>query len=209
MNSLCVGGSSWGSIRQQSITSERLTSAVMAKPASIRYSNAISRSVNEEQELTWLSISVCGLLCALQNGVSAVFVLKNRCWTKNAVAEITCSRRQVSSHTSIGRSVGPPGAGDNVTARPYCVLVGERGFEPPTSSSRTKRATELRYSPKVYKSITHVEIKEQIGLTAVGRSRSYFCAPGPLLSNQTNPLGHFLYESRLAPNATKASERRT
>ncbi len=36
-----------------------------------------------------------------------------------------------------------------------CVLVGERGFEPPTSSSRTKRATELRYSPKLEKSIMH------------------------------------------------------
>ena len=75
------------------------------------------------------------------------------------------SRRQA----SIGRVVGPPGADSYVTARPCCILVGERGFEPPTSSSRTKRATELRYSPKVYKSITHIEIKEQIGLKAVVR----------------------------------------
>ena len=27
------------------------------------------------------------------------------------------------------------------------VLVGARGFEPPTSSSRTTRATKLRYAP--------------------------------------------------------------
>ena len=26
-------------------------------------------------------------------------------------------------------------------------MVGERGFEPPTSSSRTKRAAKLRHSP--------------------------------------------------------------
>ena len=26
-------------------------------------------------------------------------------------------------------------------------MVGARGFEPPTSSSRTKRATKLRYAP--------------------------------------------------------------
>ena len=29
-------------------------------------------------------------------------------------------------------------------------LVGEGGFEPPTSWSRTKRATRLRYSPMTY-----------------------------------------------------------
>ena len=29
------------------------------------------------------------------------------------------------------------------------MLVGERGFEPPASSSRTKRATKLRHSPYI------------------------------------------------------------
>ncbi len=37
----------------------------------------------------------------------------------------------------------------------HTVLVGERGFEPPTSSSRTKRATKLRYSPKAKISIAY------------------------------------------------------
>ena len=31
--------------------------------------------------------------------------------------------------------------------------VGERGFEPPTSSTRTTRATKLRYSPTTFSSI--------------------------------------------------------
>ena len=31
---------------------------------------------------------------------------------------------------------------------PFSELVGERGFEPLTFWSRTKRATRLRYSPK-------------------------------------------------------------
>ena len=51
---------------------------------------------------------------------------------------------------------------ENKMDQPACVLVGERGFEPPTSSSRTKRATELRYSPNVEKSITHDRGFEQI-----------------------------------------------
>jgi hypothetical protein len=29
------------------------------------------------------------------------------------------------------------------------LLVGVRGFEPPASSSRTKRATKLRYTPRI------------------------------------------------------------
>jgi hypothetical protein len=34
------------------------------------------------------------------------------------------------------------------------LLVGVRGFEPPASSSRTKRATRLRYTPNVWENIS-------------------------------------------------------
>jgi hypothetical protein len=40
----------------------------------------------------------------------------------------------------------PPAA---IAAVIYCCLVGVRGFEPPASSSRTTRATGLRYTPNM------------------------------------------------------------
>ena len=36
---------------------------------------------------------------------------------------------------------------------PLIVLVGARGFEPPTPASRTRCATGLRYAPKNYSSL--------------------------------------------------------
>ncbi len=35
-----------------------------------------------------------------------------------------------------------------ITNKLFLCVVGVRGFEPPASSSRTKRATGLRYTPK-------------------------------------------------------------
>jgi hypothetical protein len=47
------------------------------------------------------------------------------------------------------------------------VLVGARGFEPPTSSSRTMRATKLRHAP------TEVLVVQSAGIVArVGPARS-------------------------------------
>ena len=94
-----------------------------------------------------------------------------------------------------------------MTARPYCELVGERGFEPPTSSSRTKRATELRYSPKVCKSITHVEIKGQIGLSAVGRRGIHCRPPATHHPNQIKFSGHSFRWCLLAPISIQATDR--
>ena len=37
--------------------------------------------------------------------------------------------------------------GQQQNCQPFKILVGARGFEPPTSWSQTKRATRLRYAP--------------------------------------------------------------
>ena len=60
---------------------------------------------------------------------------------------------------------------------------------------------------KVYKSITHVEIKGQIGLSAVGRGGIHFPAPGHSQPNQSRFPGHILPWSRLPPILIQASER--
>ena len=44
----------------------------------------------------------------------------------------------------------------------FLFSVGARGFEPPTSSSRTKRATNLRYAPKLYAEYSAPSPKIQI-----------------------------------------------
>jgi hypothetical protein len=40
-------------------------------------------------------------------------------------------------------------AGESVKIHRLTVLVGVRGLEPPTSASRTLRASHLRYTPKL------------------------------------------------------------
>ncbi len=41
---------------------------------------------------------------------------------------------------------------------PYCLLyIGAGGFEPPTSCSRSRRATELRYAPLVELPVASVQ----------------------------------------------------
>ncbi len=39
--------------------------------------------------------------------------------------------------------------------REEVIKIGVRGFEPPTSRSRTVRATRLRYAPYIFKSIIY------------------------------------------------------
>ena len=169
---------SGGSIKQQSNTSERLTSAIMARPASIRYNSAISRSVNDEQELTRLSITVHGRHSTFKR-LRCRFRLRESPRDKKCRRTHFLFRRQNARRALIGRVVGPSWSDRFMAALLYCVLVGERGFEPPTSSSRTKRATELRYSPNMYKSITHFQGKYKILLNTM--------APGSKTDGEAPP----------------------
>jgi hypothetical protein len=43
----------------------------------------------------------------------------------------------------------------------FTFLVGARGFEPPASWSRTKRATKLRYAPFLYHDYSIEHFKRQ------------------------------------------------
>ncbi len=48
-----------------------------------------------------------------------------------------------------------------MSLRAFFIVVGARGFEPPASWSRTKRATKLRYAPFLQPDYSTVKIKEQ------------------------------------------------
>ena len=56
------------------------------------------------------------------------------------------SEARCSNPLSYGR-MSPISLLAQTVSLPARLLVGARGFEPPTSSSRTTRATKLRYAP--------------------------------------------------------------
>ena len=61
-------------------------------------------------------------------------------------------------------------------------VVGERGFEPPTSSTRTKRATKLRYSPTALLSIAESGARAKSGRLPIDTFSVAVTALRPIVS---------------------------
>ncbi len=60
-----------------------------------------------------------------------------------------------------------------MSQKPFVLLVGARGFEPPASWSRTKRATKLRYAPPpTYPDYSTAVLIEQYSDSAANKEES-------------------------------------
>ena len=90
-------------------------------------------------------------------------------------------RNRTRNHLLRRQVLYPLSYGHTKVRRGASLLVGVRGFEPPTSCSQSRRATGLRYTPKIPLNIPVLETPGQTGACQEGVSP---CRIGDLPSPQ-------------------------
>ncbi len=156
--SYCLRGYVWGLIHQHSLRHSHEEAVIRASRSGMR---EVTGGVSPVASLQWKrrlrsECSVRSLVVSIRAHNNYITTIKS---PRHARSAVWSGREDLASGPASSLTVAqelrsfPPNRRRSVASNPldglldFHIMVGARGFEPPTSCSQSRRATGLRYAP--------------------------------------------------------------